>query len=167
MSAINVRITHPPAQRLRPHIVQCDGYAPYGKLPTHGCLLPSAGATRDASSSIAAEAVARIAQIYAIERDLRDASADARRAARQARSRPLIDVLNLKMLFEHQLARLSGGSDTAKIIRYGLRHWDGLTASSTMARARHQHRRAFDAAASSDLTRKNALFAGHDDDAEN
>jgi hypothetical protein len=23
--------------------------------------------------------------------------------------------------------RLSGGSDTAKIIRYGLRHWDGLT----------------------------------------
>jgi hypothetical protein len=23
--------------------------------------------------------------------------------------------------------RLSGGSDTARIIRYGLRHWDGLT----------------------------------------
>ena len=31
------------------------------------------------------------------------------------------------MFFEHQLARLSGGSETAKIIRYGLRHWDGLT----------------------------------------
>jgi hypothetical protein len=27
----------------------------------------------------------------------------------------------------HQLARLSGGSDMARIIRYGLRHWDGLT----------------------------------------
>jgi len=42
-----------------------------------------------------------------------------------ARSRPLIDAL--KMFFEHQLARLSGGSETARIIRYGLRHWDGLT----------------------------------------
>src|SRR5262249_35861469 len=27
----------------------------------------------------------------------------------------------LKIFFEHQLARLAGGSDTAKIIRYGLR----------------------------------------------
>jgi transposase len=51
-------------------------------------------------------------------------SADARRAARQPRSRRLTDAL--KTFFEHQLARLSGGSDTAKIIRYGLRHWDGL-----------------------------------------
>jgi transposase len=30
---------------------------------------------------------------------------------------------------QYQLARLADGSDTAKIIRYGLRHWDGLTQS--------------------------------------
>jgi transposase len=41
------------------------------------------------------------------------------------RSRPLTDTL--KTFFEQQLARLSGGSETAKTIRYGLRHWDGLT----------------------------------------
>ena len=74
---------------------------------------------------IATEAVARIAQIYVIEKDVRGTSADQRRAARQARSRPLIDAL--KIFFEHQLTRLAGGSDTARIIRYGLRHWDGLT----------------------------------------
>ena len=45
-------------------------------------------------ASIATEAVARIAQIYAIEKDVRGASADARRAARQARSGPLIGALN-------------------------------------------------------------------------
>jgi hypothetical protein len=47
---------------------------------------------------IATEAVARIAQIYAIEKDLRGDSADARRAARQARSRPIVDAL--KSFFE-------------------------------------------------------------------
>jgi transposase len=72
----------------------------------------------------ATEAIARIAQIYAVEKDVRGTSADARRAARQASSRRLTDAL--KTFFEHQLARLSGGSDTAKIIGYGLRHWDGL-----------------------------------------
>ena len=69
--------------------------------------------------------MARIAQIYAVEKDVRGARADERRAVRQARSRPVVDAL--KMFFEHQLTRLAGGSETAKIIRYGLRHWDGLT----------------------------------------
>ena len=69
--------------------------------------------------------MARIAQIYVIEKDVRGTSADERRVARQARSRPLVDAL--RIFFEHQLTRLSGGSDTARIIRYGLRHWDGLT----------------------------------------
>jgi hypothetical protein len=51
------------------------------------------------SPSIAAEAVARIAQIYAVERDVRGASADARRATRLVprigRSSPLIETAKL------------------------------------------------------------------------
>jgi hypothetical protein len=96
---------------------------------------------------------------------VRGASAEARRIARQARSHPLIDAL--KIFFEHQLSRLSGGSDTAEIIRYGLRHWDGLTRflddgrieldTNIVERSMRPHA----------LTRKNALFAGHDDGAEN
>jgi hypothetical protein len=78
------------------------------------------------------------------------AGADARRAAGQARSRPLVSAL--KSFFEHQPGRLSGGSDTVKIIRYGLGHWDGLTRFLDDGRIEldTKHRRAFDAAASSD-----------------
>jgi hypothetical protein len=114
---------------------------------------------------IATEAVSRIAPIYAIEKDLRGASADARRAARQARSRPLIDAL--KSFFEQQLARLSGGSDTAKAIRYGLRHWDGLTRFLDDGRIELDTNIVERSMRPQALTRKNALFAGHDDGAEN
>ena len=114
---------------------------------------------------IATEAVARIAQIYAVEKDVRGASADARRAARQARSRPLVDAL--KMFFEHQLTRLAGGSETAKIIRYGLRHWDGLTRFLDDGRIELDTNIVERSMRPQALTRKNALFAGHDDGAEN
>jgi transposase len=115
-------------------IVQCDGYAPYKKLPADRIKVAFCWShlrrqffeiAERGDAPIATEAVARIAHIYAIENDVRGTSADVRRAARQARSRPLIDAL--KIFCEHQLTRLSGGSDTARIIRYGLRHWDGLT----------------------------------------
>jgi transposase len=115
-------------------IVQCDGYAPYKKLPAERITVAFCWShlrreffkiAERGDAPIATEAVARIAQIYVIEKDVRGTSADERRVARQARSRPLVDAL--RIFFEHQLARLSGGSDTARIIRYGLRHWDGLT----------------------------------------
>jgi transposase len=115
-------------------VVQCDGYAPYKKLPADRITVAFCWShlrreffeiAERGDAPIATEAVARIAQIYAIEKDVRGTSADERRAARQIRSRPLIDAL--KIFFEHQLTRLAGGSDTARIIRYGLRHWDGLT----------------------------------------
>jgi hypothetical protein len=114
---------------------------------------------------IAIEAVARIAQIYAIEKDVRGTSAEARRAARQARSRSLVDAL--KSFFEHQFTRLSGGSDTAKIIRYGLRHWDGLTRFLDDGRIELDTNIVERSMRPQALTRKNALFAGNDDGAEN
>ena len=114
---------------------------------------------------IAAEAVARIARIYAVEKDVRGTSADQRRAARQARSRPLTDAL--KFFFEHQLTRLAGGSDTARIIRYGLRRWDGLTRFLDDGRIELDTNIVERSMRPQALTRKNALFAGHDDGAEN
>src|SRR5215470_17860990 len=73
---------------------------------------------------IASEALERIAKLYLIEKTIRGQSAGARRLARQARSKPL--VLDLKVWFEQQLARVSGKSDIAEAIRYALNHWDGL-----------------------------------------
>jgi len=121
---------------------------------------PNAG-----DAPIATEAVARIAQIYVIEKDVRGTRADKRRVARQARSRPLVDAL--RIFFEHQLARLSGGSDTARIIRYGLRHWDGLTRFLDDGRIELDTNIVERSMRPQALTRKNALFAGHDDGAEN
>ena len=114
---------------------------------------------------IATEAVARIAQIYAVEKDVRGASADARRAARQARSLPLVDAL--KLFLERQLTRLSSGSETAGVIRYGLRHWGGLTRFLDDGRIELDTNIVERSMRPQALTRKNALFAGHDDGAEN
>ena len=155
-------------------IVQCDGYAPYKKLPADRITVAFCWShlrreffkiAERGDAPIATEAVARIAQIYAIEKDVRGTSADERRAARQARSRPLIDAL--KIFFEHQLTRLSGGSDTARIIRYGLRHWDGLTRFLDDGRIELDTNIVERSMRPQALTRKNALFAGHDDGAEN
>lgn len=155
-------------------VVQCDGYAPYKKLPADRITVAFCWShlrreffkiAERGDAPIATEAVARIAQIYAVEKDVRGTSADARRAARQARSRRLTDAL--KTFFEHQLARLSSGSDTAKIIRYGLRHWDGLVRFLDDGRIELDTNIVERSMRPQALTRKNALFAGHDDGAEN
>lgn len=155
-------------------IVQCDGYAPYKKLPADRITIAFCWShlrreffkiVERGDAPIATEAVARIAQIYAVEKDVRGASAEVRRAARQARSRPLVD--SLKTFFEHQLGRLPGGSDTAKTIRYGLRHWDGLARFLDDGRIELDTNIVERSMRPQALTRKNALFAGHDDGAEN
>jgi len=71
------------------------------------------------------------------------------------------------MFFEHQLTRLAGGSETAKIIRYGLRHWDGLSRFLDDGRIELDTNIVERSMRPQALTRKNALFAGHDDGAEN
>jgi transposase len=76
------------------------------------------------TAPIAAEALRRIAALYAVEDTVRGQPPDQRRAARQARSRPL--VTDLFTWLEQQLTRLPGGSPTAKAIRYALNHRDGL-----------------------------------------
>jgi transposase len=155
-------------------IVQCDGYAPYKKLPANRIIVAFCWShlrreffeiAERGDAPIATEAVARIAQIYAVEKDVRGTSADARSVARQARSRSLVDAL--KIFFEHQLTRLSGGSDTAKIIRYGLRHWDGLNRFLDDGRIELDTNIVERSMRPQALTRKNALFAGNDDGAEN
>jgi transposase len=155
-------------------VVQCDGYSPYKKLPADRITLAFCWShlrreffkvVESGDAPIATEAVARIAQIYAVEKDVRGASSDERRAVRQARSRPLID--GLKVFFERQLMRLPGGSDTAKAIRYGLRHWDGLTRFLDDGRIELDTNIVERSMRPQVLTRKNALFAGHDDGAEN
>jgi hypothetical protein len=76
-------------------------------------------------------------------------------------------VLELKRWFEQQLARVSGKSLIAEAIRYGLNHWDGLTRFLDDGRIELDTNIVERGIRPIVLNRKNALFAGHDQGAEN
>jgi transposase len=120
---------------------------------------------KDGSAPIASEALERIAALYAIEKTIRGHTAFERRAVRQEQSKPL--VLELKRWFEQQLARVSGKSLIAEAIRYGLNHWDGLTRFLDDGRIELDTNIVERSIRPMVLNRKNALFAGHDQGAEN
>jgi transposase len=109
-------------------------------------------------SPVAAEALLRIGALYAIEREICGQPAEARQAARQERSAPLVRDLHLWL--DAQLNRVSQGSALAAAIRYGLRHWEGLCrflANGTLELDTNSVEREIRPVV---VTRKAALFAG-------
>ncbi|MFH5948066.1 IS66 family transposase, partial [Roseomonas xinghualingensis] len=116
---------------------------------------------RKKTAPIAAEALERIAALYAVEVEIRGQSPEERRAARQARSRPL--VADLFAWLEQQLARLPGGSPTAGAIRYALNHREGLERFLEDGRIEADNNTVERAIRPLCLSRKNALFASGDD----
>ena len=116
-------------------ILQCDGYAAYKTLAAanEGITLAFCWShvrrefielAKGKTAPIATETLQRIAALYAIEAEIRGKPPEIRQAVRQAKSRPLVEALFA--WFEEQLARLPGGSPTAKAIRYALNHREGL-----------------------------------------
>jgi transposase len=159
-------------------VVQCDGYAAYKNVADAACgeaiTLAFCWAhlrrkffdiAKEGCAPIASEALERIAKLYVIEKTIRGQSADERRAVRQERSKPL--VLELRMWLEQQLARVSGKSLIAGAIRYALNHWDGLTRVLDDGRIELDTNVVERSIRPIVLNRKNALFAGHDQGAEN
>jgi transposase len=74
---------------------------------------------------IAIEAVRRIDELFAIEREINGATPQERRRVRQERSRPL--VAELETWLRVQRAKLSAKNETAKAIDYSLKRWPALT----------------------------------------
>jgi transposase len=159
-------------------VVQCDGYAAYKNVADAACgeaiTLAFCWAhlrrkffdiAKDGCAPVASEALERIAKLYVIEKSIRGQSADQRRAVRQDRSKPL--VLDLRTWFEQQLARVSGKSLVAEAIRYAFNHWDGLTRFLDDGRVELDTNLVERSIRPIVLNRKNALFAGHDQGAEN
>src|SRR6201982_2777521 len=159
-------------------IVQCDGYAAYksiadtagGEKITLAFGWPQLrrqcfDIAKDGCAPIASEALERIAKLYLIEKTIRGHTAFERRAVRQEQSKPL--VLELKRWFEQQLARVSGKSLIAEAIRYGFNHLDGSTPFSDNGRIELDTNIVERSIRPMVLNRKNALFAGHDQGAEN
>ncbi|WP_247391960.1 IS66 family transposase [Bradyrhizobium sp. 35] len=120
---------------------------------------------RNSKSPIAEAAVQHIAQLYAIEAMVRGSSPDIRLAARREHSLPMVAAL--KPWFEKQLSMISSGSTLAEDIRYALNHWQGLTRFLEDRRLELDTNPVENAIRPICLTRKNALFAGHEVGAEN
>src|ERR1700687_4506740 len=159
-------------------IVQCDGYQAYKTVARDACdeaiTLAFCWAhlrrrffdiTEGGPAPIASEALVRLAALYAIEKTIRGRSAGERRAVRQEKSKPL--VLALKAWLEQQLARVSANATIAGDLRHALNHWDGLTRFLDDGRIELDTNIVERSIRPLVLNRKNALFAGHDQGAEN
>jgi len=114
-------------------VLQVDGYAGYRALADKGQVTLAFWAhvrrhfyeiAQGGDAPIASEALARIAALYAIEAEIRGASADTRRTVRQQRSKPIVD--SLQSWLDTQLALVSRKSTIAEAIRYALTRWTGL-----------------------------------------
>jgi transposase len=109
---------------------------------------------------IASEALQRIKALYAIEAEIRGQDPEARRVARQERTRPLVD--DLAPWLRTKLATLSQKTKLAEAIRYALSRWTGLTLFLDDGRVEIDNNTVERAIRPLALTRKNALFAGSD-----
>ena len=111
-------------------------------------------------SPLAAEVLAQIRSLYAIEDDIRGQPAEHRRQVRQAGSRPIVEALHAWL--QANIARVSGASGLAEAMRYAIRHWPGLVVFLEGGRVELDTNAVERAIRPVALGRKNALFAGSD-----
>jgi transposase len=159
--------------------LQCDGYEGYDRLTrTRRVEGPwmlvhcwrhlrrrFVKQMQNTRSPAAEAALRQIAALYAVEAAVRGAPPEVRLAARRERSAPVVAAL--KPWFETQLSLISSGSRLATDIRYALKHWAGLTRFLDDGRLELDTNPVENAIRPVALTRKNALFAGHEVGAEN
>ncbi len=149
-------------------VLQEDGYAGYRALAErHGARLAFCWShvRREfidlaTASPIAAEVLTRIAALYRIEGEIAGHSAEMRRLARNARSRPLL--IALERFLRDKLALVSQKSTLAVAIRYATSRWAGLTLYVEDGRVEMDSNTVERAIRPLALTRKNTLFAGSD-----
>lgn len=155
-------------------ILQVDGYVGYRKLAEGNAVtlafcwahvrrrfyeLAAAG-----SAPIASEALARIAELYHVEADVRGHGPDARRAARQKKSRRVLE--DFEPWLRDKLLMISQKTKLAEAIRYALSRWEGLCLFLDDGRIEIDSNIVERSIRPIALTRKNALFAGSDGGAE-
>lgn len=151
-------------------ILQADAYSGFGHLYEGGRILEAAcwAHARRAfydihqanQSPIAAEAIARIGALYAIESEIRGRPPEERCHIRQARAAPLLE--SLREWLRQTLARVSKKSDLAKAIGYVLTRWTALTRYVADGAIEIDNNAAERALRTVALGRKNYLFCGSD-----
>jgi transposase len=161
-------------------ILHCDGYGAYDTGLKNRLADPDGGIVlahcnvharrnfydvhKATGSPIAAEALRRYVELYAIEAELRGGSAAVRLRVRQERSRPLMD--DFETWLKQQLDLISGRSGLATAIRSSLACWPSLCRFLPDGRVEMDSNTVERAIRPQKLTVKNALFAGSDGGAE-
>lgn len=154
-------------------VLQADAYGGWGKLYDSGQVTEAAcwaharrpwwdlyQSTGKAEDSIAAQALQRIAALYAVEKEVRGQPPDVRRAHRQARAGPLLDELHAWL--SSLVGRVSAKSDLARAIGYTLTRWQALTRYRDDGRIEMDNNAAERALRGIALGRGNYLFMGSD-----
>jgi transposase len=113
-------------------------------------------------SPVAREGIARIDELYLIEREIRGLSADERLRERQARAAPLLDALYTWLM--SKLAQLPRKSALSKAIRYTVKpaHWPALVYYCSDGHVEIDNNAAERSLRTVALGRKSFLFAGSD-----
>jgi transposase len=111
-------------------------------------------------SQVAADALQKIGELYAIEKAIRGKPPDRRRDVRQEQAKPRL--MALCTWFEAQLARLPPKGGLAQAIRYALGNWTALVRYADDGRLEIDNNRAENTLRGVALGRKNWLFAGSD-----
>lgn len=158
--------------------IQVDGYQVYKSIarnPERGLRLAHCWAhcrreyhdlyKPDGSTPIAEEALRQIAALYAIEADIRGRPAEERLRVRRERTRPLVETF--KGWVNDRLTEIMTSSLMAEPLKYTLSHWEGLTVFLDDGRVEIDSNPVERSMKPIILTRKNSLFAGTEDGAEN
>jgi transposase len=150
--------------------LQADGYAGFDQIYEVGRIVEAAcwahvrrkfyDLVEAHKSQTATIALKRIAELYAVEKEIRGRPAEERREIRNLRSRPLLE--SLKQWLEETLGKLSRKSDTAVAVRYALGRWDALMRYCDDGALEIDNNAAERALRVVALGRKNFLFAGSD-----
>ena len=151
-------------------ILQADGYAGYGPV-FEGEQVVEAACWAHARrkfydlyvterSPLAAEAIRRIGELYAIEREIRGRRPSERAQVRQQRAGPLLDALH--QWLSATLRMVSAKSELAGAIKYALVRWTALTRYRDDGRIEIDNNTAERSIRPLVLGRRNYLFAGSD-----
>jgi transposase len=150
-------------------VLQVDGYAGFERLTAKGVVLAACWAHarrkfyeihQGTGSPIAAEALRRIADLYAVEERIRGHAAEERRRMREIQSKPIVAAM--KRGLEQELARIPPGGTLADAIRYALSRWPALSRFLDDGRIELDNNPVERAIRPIALGRKNHLFAGSD-----
>jgi len=112
-------------------------------------------------SEIASEGLRRIAEFYAVEADIRGTEPHQRLSARKARTAPLVAAFG--QWLQQQRLRVSAKSRLGEKLAYIHHHWEGLQTFLHDGRVEIDSNSVENLIRPIALSRKNALFAGHDE----